>query len=92
MHSADIESRIRAYIGTSFGHRGGSADLSGTLDLLAQGVLDSTAVLEIVAFMEGDLGVTVEDEEMVPENLGTIDNMVAYVARKQGTFEARGAG
>ena len=35
---------------------------------------------------------TVEDEEMVPENLGTIDNMVAYVARKQGAFEARGAG
>lgn len=83
MPAPDIESRIREFVATSFGFRGATADMNGQLDLLAEGILDSTAVLEVVAFVEEDLGVKVEDEEMVPENLGTISNMVAFIGRKQ---------
>jgi acyl carrier protein len=83
MPGPDIESRIREFVATNFGFRGASANMDGNLDLLAQGILDSTGVLEVVAFLESDLGVTVADEEMVPENLGTMKNMVAFVERKQ---------
>jgi acyl carrier protein len=92
MQPSEIESRIRAYIATSFGHRGGRADLNGHLDLLEQGILDSTAVLEVIAFMEQDLGITVDDEDMVPDNLGTISHMVAFVDRKRRAAAVRGAG
>jgi acyl carrier protein len=83
MSALEIESRIREFVATNFGFRGATADMNGQLDLLAEGILDSTAVLEVVAFVENDLGVKVEDEEMVPENLGTISNMVAFVGGKQ---------
>ncbi len=83
MAGANIESRIHDFVATSFGFRGASADMDGNLDLLAHGILDSTGVLEVVAFLEDNFDVNVDDEEMVPENLATMSRMVAFVQRKQ---------
>jgi acyl carrier protein len=83
MPGPNIESRIREFVATNFGFRGASANMDGNLDLLEQGILDSTGVLEVVGFLESDLGVTVADEEMIPENLSTMSKMVAFVQRKQ---------
>lgn len=49
---------------------------------LQQGIIDSTGILEVVFFLEEEFGVKVEDEEMVPENLDSVDNLVAFVERK----------
>ena len=46
------------------------------------GIIDSTGILEVIFFLEENFGIKVEDEEMVPENLDSIDNLVAFVARK----------
>ena len=83
MPGPDIESRIREFVATNFGFRGASAGMDGNLDLLEQGILDSTGVLEVVGFLESDLSGTVADEEMIPENLSTLSKMVAFVQRKQ---------
>ena len=83
MPGPDIESRIREFVATNFGFRGANANMDGNLDLLEQGILDSTGVLEVVGFLESDLGVTVADDEMIPENLATMSRMVAFVQRKQ---------
>ena len=83
MPGPDIESRIREFVATNFGFRGAIANMDGNMDLLEQGILDSTGVLEVVGFLESDLGVTVADEEMIPENLATMTRMVAFVQRKQ---------
>jgi acyl carrier protein len=78
-----VESRIRGFLARSFGYRGAKPDLDGHTDLLAQGILDSTGVLEVVAFLEKDLGLTVQDEELVPEHFGTINLLVAFADAKQ---------
>ncbi len=49
---------------------------------LEQGLIDSTGVLELVAFLEAEYGVTVDDEELVPENLDSVDNVVRFVEEK----------
>jgi acyl carrier protein len=49
---------------------------------LEQGIIDSTAVLELVNFVQDTYGVEVEDEELIPDNLDSITNVSAYVARK----------
>ncbi len=49
---------------------------------LQQGIIDSTGILEVVFFLEEEFGVKVEDEEMVPENLDSVNNLVAFVERK----------
>ncbi len=50
--------------------------------LIEGGIMDSTGVLELVEFLEATYAIQIEDEELVPENLETINNIVAFLARK----------
>ncbi|MGD8415115.1 MAG: acyl carrier protein, partial [Candidatus Latescibacterota bacterium] len=50
--------------------------------LLESGVVDSTGVLELVGFLEEEFGIEVKDEELVPENLDSIDNLAAFIEKK----------
>lgn len=50
--------------------------------LLETGVLDSTGVLELIEFLEATYNITVEDDETIPENLGSIANLSRYVTAK----------
>ena len=56
--------------------------LTADTSLLDSGIVDSTGVLEIIAFLEGEMGVHVQDEEMVPENLDSVNNVVAFLSKK----------
>jgi len=53
-------------------------------DLLASGLIDSLAVMELVSFVEEHCGVTVEDEEIVADNFRSINALTRYVAGKHG--------
>jgi len=57
--------------------------LNANDSLLEQGVIDSTGVLEVIGFIEETFGITVEDSELLPENLDSIEGIVRYVARKK---------
>jgi len=51
---------------------------------LETGILDSTGIMELILFIEEEgQNLKVTDDEMVPENLDSIDNLVAYIERKQ---------
>ena len=45
-------------------------------------IIDSTGFLELVLFLEETWGVTVDDDEMVPENLDSLENLQGYLTRK----------
>ena len=51
--------------------------------LLGRGVVDSTGMLEIILFIEEQLGVKVADSEMIPENLDSVNRIAAYVNLKR---------
>jgi len=46
--------------------------------------MDSTGVLDLVAFIEESFSIRVEDEELMPENLDSVDRLVAFVEKKRG--------
>ena len=50
--------------------------------LLETGVIDSTSILELVAFLEETFGITIEDEELLPANLDSIDKITGFVSKK----------
>jgi acyl carrier protein len=50
--------------------------------LLESGVIDSTSILELVAFLEEAFGITIEDEELLPANLDSIDKITSFVGKK----------
>ena len=63
----------------------GDADrLSGdSVSLLESGIMDSLGVMELVAFIEAELGLSVPDADLIPQNLDSVDNLVAYVGRRR---------
>ena len=51
--------------------------------LLENGILDSLGILEVVTFLEGEFLITVDDDELQPENFASIASMSAYVGHKR---------
>ncbi len=61
----------------------GSEDgLEDKTSFLEEGIIDSTGILELVTFLEEEFSITIEDEELVPENLDSINNVTAFLERK----------
>ena len=81
MHTTDIELEIYKFIVDNFmfGQAGG---LGYDESLLQKGVIDSTGVLELVSFLQDDFKITVEDDEIIPANLETVNGIVTYVSKK----------
>jgi acyl carrier protein len=76
--------RIRRFISDTF-----FVDTFGDDEsFLRSGILDSLGMMQLVAFLDSELGVKVEDSELVPENLDSVANVVAYVERKHETANA----
>jgi acyl carrier protein len=57
--------------------------------LLDSGLIDSTGVLELISFLEEELGITIDDTEVVPENLDSLSRIAAFVERKQTSAAPR---
>jgi acyl carrier protein len=80
---ANILGRIRAFIEENFLFREDISGLADTDSLLESGVMDSTGILELVAFLETDFAIQMADAEIVPENLDSIGSIAVYVERKR---------
>lgn len=60
--------------------------------LLEAGIIDSTGVLELIAFIERTYGITANDDELIPENLDTICNIDSFIQRKIAQKQKAAAG
>jgi acyl carrier protein len=78
-----IEEKIRSFIQDNFLLGDKNKVIKEDESFLQGGIIDSTGVLELVNFIEETYKIKVEDEELVPENLDSIKNLVAYIHRKQ---------
>ena len=63
---------------------GEDGKLEEDTSFLESGIVDSTGILELVAFLEETFKIRMEDEELIPENLDSISNVVKYLGRKTG--------
>jgi acyl carrier protein len=77
-----IGHEIREFVVTNFLFGQEGTGLTEDQSLLESGVIDSTGVLELVAFLEQQYGITVGDRELLPENLDSIQNIAKFVVRK----------
>ncbi len=76
-----IEKEIRRFIEESF-ILDGDGDLGDEDSLLEGGIIDSTGVLELVAFLEENYHFKMEDEELLPDNLDSIKNISQFIQKK----------
>jgi acyl carrier protein len=83
----DISATIQRYIADEL--LVGKKALIGPDDsLVSSGVLDSLTLLQLIAFIEEQFAITVQDEEMALENFQTINSIVSFVISKTSEFSA----
>jgi len=82
---ADTVAKIRTFIFDNFLFDAKEEDLANDASFLDQGIIDSTGVLELVEWLEDDFGLTIDDEELIPENLDSVNNLAGFIAQKTKT-------
>ena len=76
------EQQIRNYVLENYLFTDDQTALDNNDSFLEKGILDSTGILEVIYFLEDEFQIKVDDEDMVPENLDSINRIVAYLGRK----------
>ena len=75
--------KIRAFIFENFLFDAEEDALQNEASFLEQGIIDSTGVLELVDWLEEEFDMTVEDEELIPENLDSVIVLAGFITRKK---------
>jgi acyl carrier protein len=80
IQTTEIEREVRDFVVKHF--LSGHAEKLRDDGSLLGDVIDSTGVLELVSYLQDRFNITVEDEEVVPANLDTVNSLAGFVARK----------
>lgn len=79
MESVEIKTRIKGFILENFLYGESSDAVEDDDSFLEKGIIDSTGILELVAFIEETFSVKVADEDLVPENLDSINKLGYFI-------------
>ena len=79
----DTRTEIKEFIVDNFMMGMNAEDLTDNGSLLELGIIDSTGVLELVGFLEEKFAIQVEDSDLTPDNLDSLDNLVNYLNNKK---------
>jgi acyl carrier protein len=85
---ADTKEKIRQFIIDNFLF-GDAGDLEDNTSFLESGIIDSTGVLELIGFLEEEFLIQVDDEELIPENLDSINNLLIFHNKKKAIQQAQ---
>ena len=79
---SEVRDNIISYIKENFIAGRGDQELKVDESLIENGIIDSTGVLELVTYIEEKYSIEIADEELIPENLDSIKNIVAFLKTK----------
>jgi acyl carrier protein len=77
-----IETDVRQYIVDKLLFGRTDTVVNGDTSFLESGLIDSTGVLELVAFLEEKFQIKVEDEDLIPANLDSVNALIRFVTVK----------
>ncbi len=77
----DYSSKIRQFVIDNFLFGDGQS-LREDTSLMEEGIMDSTGILELLFFLEETYSISVEDEELVPENMDSLRNIAKFIDKK----------
>lgn len=84
----DVKSQVRQFVSENF-YIADPKSFGDSTSFLEHGIVDSTAILEVVAFLEERFGIQVDDADFLPENLDSLDRIEAFVVRKLAPVAAQ---
>ena len=86
--SEAVERDLRDFLSTNYFLGDDPSQLAASSSLIEAGLIDSTGVLELVGYLEEQFGVRITNDELLPENLDSIENIVGFVGRKRQSGQA----
>jgi acyl carrier protein len=79
----DVKSTVRQYILENFLMGDAGVKLTDDQSFLDHHIIDSTGFIELVTFLETTYGIQIKDDEMIPENLDSLDNIGSFIGSKK---------
>jgi len=73
--------KVREFVVENFLFGDGKV-LKDDTSFMEKGIIDSTGILELVFFLEETFGLSVEDDELVPDNMDSLQNIARFIDRK----------
>ena len=80
---AKIRDVIREFVVNNFLLGSGSQVLNDDDSFLEKGIIDSTGILELVSFVQDEFGINIDDAELMPDNLDSLNNLEAFITKKK---------
>lgn len=81
--SSDLDRLLRDFIAENYFPAEDMTTFPGDRSLTQSGIVDSVGIVELMLFLENTFGITIADDEAVPENLDTLDNLARFVTAKR---------
>lgn len=82
-HPVSIRESLRHFLLENYLFTDDPSKLNDSDSFLDNGILDSTGILDVILFVEENHHVKVSEDEMVPDNLDSIDALVTFIEKKQ---------
>jgi acyl carrier protein len=79
-----VQERIRGYISQNILFSDGEYPYSDEASFIEEAIIDSLGMMDLVLFVEQELGVAVADEDVTPDNFGSVSKLASYVQRRGG--------
>lgn len=85
----DIRTELKEFVAQTFLFAQ-DRDLKDEDSFFELGVIDSTGLLELVVFLEDHFGIKIDDSDLIPENLDSVQAVTAFVQRQIRAQQAEG--
>ena len=82
INTSDIKEKIKNYIIENFLFGNTDNPIEDGDSFLETGIIDSTGILELIEFIEETYSISVEDTELIPENLDSLNNLDKFIKAK----------
>jgi acyl carrier protein len=82
MIDIQLKTDLRQFILDNFLYGQDDIILGDDISFLEKGIIDSTGVLELVSFIEETYGISVDDEDLIPDNFDSLNKLSSFIAKK----------
>ncbi len=78
----NVKTKLKEFLITNFLFSDEGIQFNDDDSFLEKGIIDSTGILELIEYLEDTYTITIEDDELIPENLDSINQVEAFITRK----------
>src|SRR5713226_7441258 len=79
----DLEKHIRKYVAENLLYVDDDFEYDNDTSFIGEGLIDSMGIMELVTYVQSDFDITVEQQEVTPDNFDSMNKLVAFIRRKQ---------